>query len=490
MNIKLSEEEFLAKANLIINVDHSLAKYENRNSYLDLKCKLHNHSYKQLAHSFLSGKHGCKVCEYIKMQKTIIDRKTKNFLTKGALKHNNFYNYDKVNYQKAKEHVIITCPIHGDFLQSPTNHLSGYGCKKCADIKSSSSSRLTNNDFIEKSKAIHGDKYGYSEVDYTRSADLVPITCPEHGVFLKAPNHHLSKKQGCPKCNPKGSSKVEKEVLKFISEFIKCKPSDRTVLKGRELDIYVPSKKLAIEFHGLYWHSEKFRDKNYHLNKLNDCNEKGIRLVQIFEDEWEFKQDIVKSRLLNLIGVTKNRLHARKCKVKIVSTKEAINFLEENHIQGKLGAKIKLGLFFNKELVSLMTFGSYRKNLGSKKTENEFELLRFCNKLNFTVVGGASKLFTYFLKTFTPKKIISYADRRWSEGNLYKQLGFKEVNTSLPGYFYIKGNQRENRFKYRKSELVKNGHSENLTEKEIMSSLNIFRIYDCGTKKYEYKTDK
>ena len=133
-----------------------------------------------------------------------------------------------------------------------------------------------------------------------------------------------------------------------------------------------------------------------------------------------------------------------------------------------------------------MTFGNLRKNLGSTSKEGCYELLRFCNKLNTTVVGGASKLFKHFLKEYKPKEVISYCDRRWSEGNLYEMLGFEFSHNSKPNYFYVINGKRENRFKYRKDILVKEGFDPNKSEHEIMLERGIYRIYDCGCKVYKY----
>jgi len=161
-----------------------------------------------------------------------------------------------------------------------------------------------------------------------------------------------------------------------------------------------------------------------------------------------------------------------------------MKFLEQNHIQGSVGSQIKIGLYYNDELVSLMNFSKPRINIGGKKEEGTYELIRFSNKLNTTVVGGASKLLKYFERNYNPKEIISYADRRWSQGNLYTQLGFDFIHFSQPNYFYVKSKRRENRFGYRKSILVKQGFDKNKTEKEIMQERGFNRIYDCGTLKF------
>ena len=137
-----------------------------------------------------------------------------------------------------------------------------------------------------------------------------------------------------------------------------------------------------------------------------------------------------------------------------------------------------------------MTFGGLRKNLGKKNLENTYELLRFCNKLDTIVIGGADKLLSYFIKEYKPNEIVSYADRRWSQGKLYEKLNFKLYNISTPNYFYVIGQQRFNRFNFRKDRLVKDGFDSNKTEKQIMEERGIPRIYDCGCLCYKWINDE
>lgn len=299
-------------------------------------------------------------------------------------------------------------------------------------------------------------------------------------------HRNLITENPCTICNPikSGSSIVESEIKDFINSLgIKYIEHDRTILDGKELDIYIESLKIGIEYDGLFWHSNKFIDKNYHLNKTELCSIKGVKLIHIFEDEWLLKKDIVKSRLKALFGLTKHKIYGRKCEIKHVSTPEKTDFLKLNHIQSETGSKVNIGLYYDNTLVSLMTFGSKRIALGQKNINNtnEWELIRFCNKLDTIVIGGASKLLQYFIKTYHPKEIISYADRRWSQGNMYKKLGFLFHKTSQPNYYYIINNKRENRFKYRKDILISEGFDKNKSEHEIMLERGIYKIYDCGT---------
>ena len=295
----------------------------------------------------------------------------------------------------------------------------------------------------------------------------------------------------CTICNPIGSfskSGEEKIIYKIINNNCdkKIDTNKRDIISPLELDIYIPELRLAFEFNGLYWHNELYKDKNYHLNKTELCEKKGIQLIHIWEDNWINKQDIVKSMILNKLGKTPNKIYGRKTIIKEITDNKIVrNFLETNHLQGFIGSKIKLGLFFENELVSLMIFGKRRIAMGKKLTnEGEYELLRYCNKLNTNVLGGASKLFKYFIENFNPKEITTYADRSHSNGKLYKQLGFKFISKTQPNYFYIINGIRKHRFNFRKDKLIKEGFDSNKTEHQIMLNRNIYRIYDSGNLKY------
>jgi len=218
------------------------------------------------------------------------------------------------------------------------------------------------------------------------------------------------------------------------------------------------------------------------------CESKGIQLIHIYEDDWLYKQDIIKSMILNKLGCVDNKIYARKTEIKEITDNKLVKkFLNNNHLQGFVGSKIKIGLFYNNELVSLMTFGKGRVSMGKKQLcDNEYELLRFCNKLNTNVVGGASKMFKYFLKKYNPIEILSYADRSHSNGNLYNKIGFEFVSKTTPNYYYIIDGIKQYRFNYRKDKLIKQGFDPNKTEREIMLERKIYRMFDSGNLKYLY----
>lgn len=297
----------------------------------------------------------------------------------------------------------------------------------------------------------------------------------------------------CLKCNPRlsGISGMEKELFDFISKSYNGKivTSDKSILDGREVDIFLPELNIAFEFNGLYWHSELYKDNNYHQKKTKDCLNKGVKLIHIWEDDWLYKNDIIKSIILNKLNLS-NRIYARRCIVREVDNLNARVFLKENHIQGFVGSKIKIGLYYNGELVSLMTFGSLRKSLGQKSDDDVYELLRFSNKKGFSVTGGADKLFKHFLKSNNVKSVVSYSDSSRGVGNLYDKLGFQFIHETIPNYYYVINNMRKHRFNFRKDKLIREGFDPSKTEVQIMNERGFYRVFDCGSKKWNFIAKK
>ena len=304
-----------------------------------------------------------------------------------------------------------------------------------------------------------------------------------------------STKNLCRVCHPiepiYGPTKIENELDEFLREnnilfYRNC----RSVIAPKEIDFYLPDHNIGIEMDGLFWHSEIQKPRNYHIDKTNDCLLKGVKLIHIFEDEWMDKKEICKSRLKNLLNIGNIKIFARKCTISEINKEEYRNFITENHIQGYVPAIKCYGLYYNGELVSIMSFGKLRKNLGNSDKEGCYELLRFCNKLNTTVVGGASKLLKHFIETNNPNEIISYADRRWSNGNLYEKLGFKLDHITQPNYYYLVGGKRKNRFSFRKNVLVeKYNCPTNMSEHDFCLSQHWYRIYDCGNLCYKWNKE-
>ena len=289
----------------------------------------------------------------------------------------------------------------------------------------------------------------------------------------------------CPICYPPNQSIAETEVFEFIElnyggEILR---NDTKILNRFELDIYIPELNLAIEYNGLYYHSEAGcgKTREYHLNKTTECEKQGIRLIHIFEDEWIYKQDIVKSRIKQLLKINNSkRIHARKCEIREINAKVKNKFLNKFHIQGEDRSNIKLGAYCNNELVSIMTFS--HGSISRKKYNSDiWELSRFCSNSNYRIPGIASKLLSYFKKNYNWKEIFSYADRRWSNGNVYKKIGFNLDSITKPNYWYIKNLNRVHRFSLRK----KYEEPKEVPEWVLRQSEGYFRIWDCGHLKFK-----
>ena len=302
----------------------------------------------------------------------------------------------------------------------------------------------------------------------------------------------------CKLCYPvKGSSLFEKEVTDYIKSILPTDTvieNDKQILNGKELDIYIPSKSVAIECNGLYWHGELNggKKRNYHLDKTLRCEKVNIHLIQIFEDEWMCNEEIVKSKLSHILNASKktNKCYARCCEIKEISVKDKNDFLHKHHIQGDDFSNIKLGAYHNDELVAVMTFGKPRIAMGHKKhTDGQFELIRFATSRNVSGIG--SKLLKHFIKLYKPSKILSYADRRWTKisNNIYQKLGFTKIDNGTPNYWYVPKRTIKRLYRYKFRKQILNTTLENfdptLTEWENMKNNGYDRIWDCGSIKFE-----
>lgn len=405
-------------------------------------------------------------------------------------KHGDSYDYSKVVFTKMHEKVCIICKEHGEFWQTPSKHLLGQGCPKCGIEKRAEEKNIGQEEFIKRCKSIYGNNYIYDETEYTKMENKVKIICPKHGEFWQKPYDHLHG-HGCPKCGLI-ESRGENELYEYICSLIgkkKVEHSNRTILDGYEIDIFIPDYKIGIEYNGLKWHSEKFRDRNYHLMKTELANKKGIKLIQIFEDEYFSRKDIVLSKIKRLINCDKNlvKVMARKCQVKEIEKKEAKTFLNANHIQGYKGCTIALGCLFNDILIGVMTFEQYG---------NEWILNRFATDNNMICQGVGGKLFSFFVKKYNPTIVKSFADLRWTidrNNNLYTKLGFKLNEVLKPDYRYVSAShptERIHKFNFRK-QLIANRYNLDYkkTESELTNELGYYKIWDCGLLKYTWKNE-
>jgi len=391
-------------------------------------------------------------------------------------------------YKNRTEKLEFICPEghknsirFGDFLK-------GHGCRDCAFKKISKDKKYKYN--IVNSLF---EKEGYKLLtkEYKNNKQKLKCICPNGHIWFIRLDGWLSGAR-CLKCFQSNLvSTAEIEIYNLIKpKFNDILQNNRTIIHPLELDIVIPSQKIAIEYCGIYWHSELMgKSRNYHLDKLDKCNKRGYNLITIFEDEWINKKDIVKSRLLEILNISDaEKIYGRSCKIKEIDTKTKNEFLDKNHLQGRDNSVVKLGAFYKDKLVSVMTFSKGSIAKGNKAEDDIWELNRFCSDYNCRVIGIASRLFKYFRKTYQPKEIFSYSDRRWSIGNLYEVLGFKLSHHSDPNYWYLSDGamNRTHRFNFRKNVLKDklNTFDSNLSEWQNMINNGYNRIFDCGNTKW------
>jgi len=468
-------------------------------------------------------------------------------------KHGDRYDYSKFIYPKRKElKGIVICKEHGEFLTSKQHHLKGSGCPECAGVPRGGFKKRTNEQFIEelKQKYLKFNEYDFSKFNYKNNTTKGIVICPKHGKFEITPKHLIQRQYGCNECSGKKRLTIEKirelttyqipdqcyinnkthikaiceihgewfvrpdnllhsktrcpvcaenlsKIEEELREFVKSElddtiiTNDKQLLNKKELDVLSLKYNIAIEMNGLFCHSEEEgKDKNYHINKTKKCLDNNIRLFHIFEDEWRNKQEIWKSIIRYNFKKVPNKLYARKCEVRLVDNFTTKQFLIDNHLQGYSNCSISLGLYYNDQLVSILTFGKSRfdKNL-------EWELIRFANILNTSVVGGFHKLFKQFVKMYNPNSIVSYADKRYSIGNIYRSVGMKDIKNDAVNYYYF--NKREgirySRHQFQKHKLKDKLplFDESLSEGDNMKINGFHRIYDCGNYKFVwYKNEE
>ena len=289
----------------------------------------------------------------------------------------------------------------------------------------------------------------------------------------------------CKQCYPTIASYKSNEELELL-EFIKSVYTG-TIISGSfgiinpyQIDIFLPDLKLGFEYNGLYWHSEVsgFKKFDYHKRKHDMMADKGNRLITIFSDEWLLRKDTVKQKIRSLL-LTSTKIYARKCDLVKLTNIEAKEFINSYHIQGSPSKlPINYGLIHNGELVACMMF-TIR---GNKAT-----LARFASSI--TVVGGASKLITAFIRDYTHvTEIESFSDNRWSSGDMYKVLGFKQTGTVPQMQYYVPKSKTERihklGFKKDKVALTHKIDASNMTEWELARLLKYDRIWDCGKIKW------
>lgn len=279
-------------------------------------------------------------------------------------------------------------------------------------------------------------------------------------------------------------SSYEIELVEYLKKYYNnITLHNKNIIYPKEIDILI-NDNLGIEFNGTWYHSSYNKSKYYHQEKSQQCENKGIRLIHIWEYEW---LDLyTKEKILNLLMPNKIKIYARKCKIKEVSKKECDEFLNLYHLQNTCrGQKIKIGLYYNNELVQIMTFGNPRYN----KTY-EWELLRLCSHKDYMIIGGANKLFKYFILMYTPSNIISYCDFSKFSGKVYETLGMKYIKLSSPNKLWFKKNKiikdsLLNQLGYDK--LFNTNYGKGTSNQDLMLENGWLELFDSGNKIYEWR---
>lgn len=446
---KLTFDEFEEKANIIHNYKYKYIKdsFINMKLCMTMICPIHG-EFTQPPSSHLRGC-GCNKCgiESRTLKQTMT---TDDYISKCRIVHNDKYIYTNTIYNGCYEDVEVICPIHGVFKQPAYSHLAGHGCKYCASEENALKLIKERDEFIRDAEIKHKEKNNdYSLVVYKGAKVPVEIICSKGHHYFQTPNKHLSG-HGCQYC-AKIVSSNEMEIHEFLKSInIEFQSSKRNILSNsKELDIFVPSHNIAIEFDGLFWHSTNKRDKNYHLNKTIECLSKRISLIHIFEDEWNFKRDVIKSMLAESLGVYRETIDAKDCSVREITSSVARDFLNANNIDGYKNSKYKYGLYTNSnELVSVITF------------DKKGNIISFSNKLRTNVINSLRTLLSNFAEQHTANVIKVSLNRRFCVNKQFIDVGFKHVEYTIPNRFYVDGKNR--------------------VKKKPNNGKECFEIYDCG----------
>ncbi len=467
--------------------DLSLARteFDTVRSVVTIVCPDHG-SFTKPAYQHLSQKYSCPQCAD-EAKGNGVRLTHDEILARFKEVHGSTYDYSKVKFKTTLDAVTIICPTHGEFQQKPHYHQAGHGCPKCGYLHSGDDRRRSLEEAIHLAYTATGKTLDFSKnIEYSGNQyDYAVYTCPKHGE-KKAMWYSLWAGHGCPGCvSGAQRSRYERWLEGIYGDTFKYH-RDVTVLGGRRtLDAYSEKHRLAIEINGVYWHSEKHQPRQYHVGKTSECRDKGIQLLHFWDYEIDENPALVLSMIDHKLGRS-HRVFARKLEVCEVDKAEAKAFFDQHHLQGSVGCQVAYGLRSkrNGKLAAVMSFGQPRFNRNF-----DMELIRFACHTGLHVVGGASKLFTAFVRNHPNASVVSYADIRYSYGNLYRQLGFDFVRRTPPNYMYTQGNGAVSRYqaqKHKLSALLGDQFDPNLSEAENMKLAGYFKVFDCGNLVYSF----
>lgn len=412
----------------------------------------------------------------------------------SSIGHNYVYNISSHDLG-THDYIRVYCLDHKVWFKTVIrNHLpkkdkNGSCCPQCRNKSFSDKFLKTKEQFIQDLTNKWGNDFVnlVSFGEYFGTRKLIQCKCNKCSYeYQQLPNDILTHGYSCPQC-ANIRSKGEEEVYNYILSLGINKEDiilrSKSIIKPKELDVYLPKHNLAIEFHGLYWHSESKVGKRLHYDKYLACKNQGIRLIQIYEDEWINKKEIVKNIIKQSLNINSNKVYARNCNIEIINKDTTKEFLNKNHIQGFSTGKVYLSLKHNSIIVAVMVLG---QNKSLRGETNTWELIRYATNTN--VVGGMSKLFKNFINNYNPSKVITYSDNDKFTGNSYYKLGFNISSLVKPNYYSIWGRlDRKHKSSTKKSNLakiLKDQYDSNKTEFELFSLLGGNRIWNSGQIKW------
>ncbi len=496
MPAKLSKQQFIERSQSRhgSRYDYSMVEYVNNMVKVKIRCEKHG-EFPQQPNHHMDGR-GCPHCKNEAISARC-KHELSDFLQKAKAAHGDVYDYSRVVYKKSSIKVEIGCEKHGSFWQTPNNHTSKKaGCPKCAG------KAMTTADFIEKAVATHGDRYRYDKTEYRLIKGKVTITCQQHGDFSQPAESHLIG-CGCTQCwHESYSSKDEQELSQWIASLgLPVINNDRKALeKGLEIDIYLPTIRVGIEYNGCYWHSDKAeKNQRKHEFKHLCAATDGIRLITVWDYDWKTKKDIVKQHLLHAIGLDSSPLiHARACVVVPITGTEANRFYAAHHLQGPCrGGVFHIGLRHNDTLVAAMSFTQGATRRG-KTNAREWELARYATSAR--VRGGATRLFTHFIRQTGAEKVWSFSDQQHFAGALYPTLGFEKDGVLPSDYKVVKSSsmrvwhkslwQRKNipkRIQELGSTETFDPKTDPRTEQQMQDQMHVLRVWDAGKIRWLWK---
>ena len=517
----ITQDQFLARSAKIhgSRYDYSKSVCLSSKTPVTIICPVHG-EFQQKPQKHWIG-HGCPKCTGDKISRSLIKRfenpefrkicgsklrhTTEKFIARAKAMHGDTYDYSEVVYANALTDVKIGCHKHGVFMQTPSSHVNGHGCIKCSNEKFGASRSVPYADYIKRANEIHKGKYSYPEIpsDFTGNGYILTITCKKHGDFEQRLENHIYRSAGCPRCGFT-ISKGEDDLCAWIKSLgIDVVPRDRKIIKPYELDIVVPSKRIAIEFNGVKWHSidpldaGNKEETSYHHTKWKMCLDAGYQLLTVWDYDWKEHRSLIEHWLRHKLGVSTRKCSARQCNVSLATTRVANSFYSKFHLQGPPANGTHCALYIGEEMVACMTFSKSSSDRKHKMEEGEFTLSRFA--LSGSVPGAATKLFKHLVDKTKAVIVTTYSDNSYTGGGVYPLLGFSMHSACDPDFkvwHYDYGVRHKSfwqrcRIPARIKELGSKEHfdpnTDTRTALEMKKLLGCRLIWDCGKIRWEWR---